>query len=445
MPESDYNINIRTTATGDGAKQTVTGLQDVTTAAKGTVPAQEAATEAATKHTHSHRELHVAAHALVDKFPHLTAVLWAFRSPLVAGGLAIGLFIEWCQRLREEWKKLEDSSGDISAKLTAFEGALKNPVERVRDAARATRDLKEAIDAVNKALLDPAKKTGEAEKAIDKQLEREKELLKVRKELVNAEIDLRLARKEISEAEGAKLKGQAGLFFNAEEARVTEAAAKAKQDLEAKAHLAAQQDFKGALDAHADAVQRVADAKDRLAGFEKAAKPLGELRAGRDAKLAEAETKAQSELSEAQRVLASNRGLPLEGIREKNVEEAQDRLDRIRTERREIQSAAEREAQKRKDLGLGVSTAEAFEKETISAVAGAKTRAETTRAAFVETGRESTAAAGQRAIIAPIQDQTESLKAQTEALKENAKLQEEMVRKLNEANRRIEQMLRREN
>src|SRR5262249_45414101 len=118
MPESDFNVRINTTADTTGARQAQQELGKLNQEAKKQTPVHEDAAKAVSKHAASHRELHVAAHSLVGQFPHLTAILWAFKSPLVAGSLAIGIFIERCLALTESWNKVGEGAGDLASKLT---------------------------------------------------------------------------------------------------------------------------------------------------------------------------------------------------------------------------------------------------------------------------------------------------------------------------------------
>jgi hypothetical protein len=391
----DYEIVVRTKLEGDALRRAHDELDRLNGQARSSVPAHDAAAQAATKHAHSHRELHIAAHSLVGRFPHLTGILWAFRSPLVAGGLAIGVFIEWCQKLREEWRKIEDSSADLATKLTLFEGALKHPQDGLRETERAARALKEALDEVAHAALDPVKKLGEAEKGLDQQLEREKEILKLRKEKVSAKIEGRVARGEITEAEGERLKGAAGIFFGREEARIEDEARASKMDKQARAHMAAQQDFRGALDANEQAVRDLKETKDKLAVFEKVEKAPGgqaETRAKELETAQKEEQEALAEQSNVQRHIAdveSRGGLVQNSLRRK-ANEADQRVAAARGAIGSLKAVGQAQEEKHKDLASGVEAATQFEKETVRAAAGAKSRAEATRFGVVELGRERT-------------------------------------------------------
>jgi hypothetical protein len=442
----DYEIIVRTRLEGDALRRAHNDLNRLNGEVGKSIPANDAAAAATTKHTHSHRELHVAAHALVGKFPHLTAIMWAFRSPLVAGALAVGLFIEKCTALFEIWKKLEDSGADLSTKLTLFEGALKNPLDALRQTTTAARELKEALDEVTKAALDPAKKLGEAEKGIDKQLERQKEVLKLRKEKVFAKIDRDVAGGLISEAEGAKRKARAGAFFTAEEARITDEAQGKKINLQAKEHFAAQRDFKGAMDVHEQAVSDATEAKRRLAAFEKLEKTPGlgaEGRQAQDAELAEKEKAAMKEEAEAVEEAVRVRGTFMQGIREREAEEARSKLDEIRNERKRLAGVGESREQKHKALTEDVERATQFEKETATAAAKAKGRAEASRSAVIEGTKDRAASAGQSAITGPLETETDLIEAEIKEIQEGNKLHEKLLQEIEKNNRITREFLNR--
>ena len=107
----DFNIDIKTTADTTGAKKTAEDLGKVTAAAKSATPEVAKLTEQTDKATISKQKWSAALHQVSHQIPGLGLAIAALKHPIVLVGALLAAFIGWWQRLRQEWRNVEDSAG----------------------------------------------------------------------------------------------------------------------------------------------------------------------------------------------------------------------------------------------------------------------------------------------------------------------------------------------
>lgn len=462
MPDLKYTITA--VAQGTGVKQTTEDLKKLTATSEGAKTEIKSTAAETDKATISKGKLSAAVQKLAHEFPILGTVASAIKHPLIGVAAAIALVIREIFKQIEAQNKLAETAGETISKLTLLEGSLLKGSDNARQFTDSARALKDALAAVTAEARDPTKAIESSEKQIDKQLEREKEVLKTRKEFVTAKIERDRVKGEISDEEAARRKGSVENFFAKETARIEEVAAQKKIEGQAEAHMQAQKDFQGAKDANEDAVRGVKEAKDVRDAFQRGEKVAAEERAKRDTELAEKEKTAQSEVARlqpiAQQEIAREEQLgggtisPLGqqrlamSVNQQALQRAVNELKGVQAERKTIATTGRIQARKGRDLGIAVTEAEKFEQETIKAAAAASGMAESTRKAVIEGTIESRATTTHadelgilRQKITETAAEIAAYKELLEATKENAALRKREIEQIKSENSEIKQRL----
>lgn len=447
---ADYEIKFKTTAEGQGAKQTADHVKEVNKSVKELQPELDKSAQKTSFLDQSKSKLAKTLKELSHQIPGLGIAIKLLTNPYAAATAAIAAFIVHLQKQIRAQNEVAQKAAELNASLSPFVGTISTMRDRSREAAGTLQEMADALRKIAEEQNNAANALGEEEKAIDRQIEGKKKVLQLEKDVALERLKVQHAAGEISDEEFAGRTGAVEAAFAGQGEALDRQGKRQKVGAAWDAQIKAKKLIKDSDLAIPGLQAALAQKKNRLDKAKLRYPEADKRDAALDAELANEEAAAELDVNREQANLRDAKeeeridphgvlklpkigGNPTVGQASKALATAESKLAQARAARAEIAAAGRHRAGNLADMTAGVATSETALKDVIGRRVGAQKDLGTVTDTARGLQQDITASEDNQALTQPLRELLAAEQANTAAVKETMELLKEEKKAQKEA------------